>query len=205
MYFKTSLIALFFAVGIANGVPSLQVRQSVNNPCSNDFDCNPDSLSNQTIPSRYVECTNNGQCTCDECFMWNSTINRCYLMPPCTNYDDTSFTCIDNRRKQLTAFLLAFFLTPVGAANFYINRLEFAIPQLILGILFCALSCVGCCARQAVKDSENDGAKLCVGCFISLPTCCLSLMFLAWWIADLVYFGTNRRLAGDDCPLINNL
>ena len=150
-------------------MPSLQVRQS-GNPCSSDITCNPDSLGNQSIPKRYVECSN-GQCSCNECFMLNSTINRCYLMPPCTNYDNTSLTCIDNRRKQLTAFLLAFFLTPVGAANFYIDRLEFAIPQLILGILFCTLSCVGCCARQAVKDSENDGAKVCVWCFFSIPTC----------------------------------
>ena len=90
MYFKMCLIALFFTVGIANAMPSLQVRQS-GNPCSSDITCNPDSLGNQSIPKQYVECSN-GQCSCNECFMLNSTINRCYLMPPCTNYDNTSLT-----------------------------------------------------------------------------------------------------------------
>ena len=37
-------------------------------------------------------------------------------------YDRLDFECEDNRPKQLTAFLLALFLSSTGAANFYIGR-----------------------------------------------------------------------------------
>lgn len=208
----SSCFLLFLAVAISTvaAMPSLslEIRQSNNaTSCQDALDCNPAGL-NGSIP--FVECNNasgNGQCICNSCFMLDATINQCYL--PCgTSYDQNSFQCTDNRRRQLTAFLLAFFLTWTGAANFYIARYDLAVPQLIFGILLCAMSCIGrCikqCAKQASDDEESAGVKLCVGCFIGIPSCLLSLMFLAWWIADLVYFGTNRRTDGDGCALIES-
>ena len=32
-----------------------------------------------------------------------------------------------------------------------------------------------------------------------------SLAIWAWWVADLVIFATNQRLAGNGCELMNNL
>ena len=38
------------------------------------------------------------------------------------HYDQEDLECIDNRPKQLVAFLLSIFLSSCGAANFYIGR-----------------------------------------------------------------------------------
>lgn len=202
---KLCCVALLLLTA-ATALP-FDLRQS-SNDCTVDMDCNPQSLGNQTIPLQRVVCAN-GRCSCSACFMTNTTANRCYLMPPCTDYNpndqDSDNGCIDKRQKQLTAFLLAFFLTWTGAANFYIERYDFAVPQLIFGIILCAMSCIGRCAKECVKDKEENGVKLACACCVCIPTCLLSLMFLAWWITDLVYFGTNRRLDGDGCSLIENL
>uniref|UniRef100_A0A1X7VU48 Uncharacterized protein n=1 Tax=Amphimedon queenslandica TaxID=400682 RepID=A0A1X7VU48_AMPQE len=199
-------VSFLLLAATATAIP-FELRQ-VNNQCVDDTDCNPESLLNVTIPLNRVTC-NNGRCACTACFMLNTTTNRCYLDPPCTAYDpndqNSDNGCIDRRQKQLTAFLLSFFLTWTGAANFYIERYDFAVPQLIFGIILCAMSCVGRCAKECVKDKDNKAAKLGVCCFIAVPTCLLSMMFFAWWITDLVYFGTNRRTNGDGCYLIENL
>ena len=176
-------------------VPNISDEQS---SCVHNANCS------EKGPNSFVYCQA-GRCICHECFILNSITNRCYTMPPCTDYDNTTGQCIDRRKSQLTAFLLAFFLTWTGAANFYINRLEYAIPQLIFGILFCSMCCVIGCVRQTTKDTEENPIKWCVGCFVGTSTCLLYALFLAWWIAELVIFATNERHDGSGCSLINNL
>lgn len=209
--FVKVLCAFLLVVTAASALPSLQLslrQQSNVSQCQTAQDCNPDSIGqNITIPF-YISCSTDGRCLCSGCFMINATINSCYL--PCgTTYNSDTFLCLDSRKKQLTAFLLAFFLTWTGAANFYIARYDFAVPQLIFGLLLCAMTCIGRCVKECIKaasDNEEDsgGAKLCLACIVGIPSCILSFLFLAWWITDLVYFGTNRRLDGSGCALIES-
>lgn len=63
-----------------------------------------------------------GECVCTDCFMINDTTGRCRI---CSDYaySNISRACgVDHRPSQLTAFLLSFFLSSTGAANFYIGR-----------------------------------------------------------------------------------
>ncbi len=62
-------------------------------------------------------------CECSGCFMLNSAGLCDASICPSFQYNNASGTCgVDKRPKQLTAFLLSFFLSSVGAANFYIHR-----------------------------------------------------------------------------------
>ena len=54
--------------------------------------------------------------------MKDSSSGKCYT---CTDYEYSAAhneCVIDRRPKQITGFLLSFFLSYVGAANFYIER-----------------------------------------------------------------------------------
>ena len=204
------VLSVVFAICLSGitAAPGISKRQAVPD-CSVNQDCNPASLGNESIPESLVECTASGQCACSSCFMRNESSNTCYLNPPCNNYTGSpDFECQDNRRNTLTAFLLTFFLVPTGAANFYIDRLEFAIPQLILGVIYIVFQCcVMPCVRSCAKDAKENGdkAKGIISCCLCIPYCLLALLFFSWWIADLVIFGTNQRSDGDGCPLRDNL
>ena len=207
-------IAVLFLVSVIAALPSVSfdIRQTELPPsCFNDTDCSQQGCVNDSVQDSdcneqdFFHCdTVTGWCICHECFILNSITNRCYTMPPCTDYDNTTGQCIDRRKKQLTAFLLALFLTWTGAANFYINRLEYAIPQLIFGLMCCSLSCITKCARDSVKDSEEGGVKVCIGCCIGIPACLLTLLFFSWTLVDLIILGTNQRVDGNGCALIES-
>ena len=175
-------------------------RQTAPPTCSNQQDCLPSQLGNESVPQALVQCTG-GRCFCNQCFLRNVENNTCFLQPPCTNYS-SSTGCADTRFSQLTAFLLSFFLSWLGAANFYIGQLGLAIPQLLIGIFMC---CLGCCAglfRSGKKDNEEVNLfKLILCCALCIPALLLPFVQLAWWIADLVIFGRNDRLDGRGCPL----
>ena len=211
MYSSVATSTLFILGCLActtTAAPRIVARQSSSPECSVQSDCVPAAFSNATVPERFIECLSNGRCSCSDCFMRNDTDNSCYVDPPCTDYDPDTLQCSDNRRKTLTAFLLTFFLVPTGAANFYIDRLDFAIPQLILGVIYIFFQCcVMPCVRQCAKDAKENGdsGKGIISCVLCIPYCLLAWMFFSWWIADLVIFGTNKRLDGDNCPLIDNL
>ena len=204
------IVLVVFCFSCATAAPSarsISLRQSNAPVCVENVDCYPEAFANVTIPLAFVECVG-GQCSCSDCFFLNDTANSCYINPPCTDYNANTGQCTDNRRKTLTAFLLTFFLVPTGAANFYIDRLDFAIPQLILGIIYiffqcCVMPCVRKCAKDAKEN--DDGCKGLISCALCIPYCLLAMLFFSWWIADLVIFGTNQRLDGDSCDLIDNL
>ncbi len=62
-----------------------------------------------------------GECVCNMCFTRNSS----GMCTTCSDYRYSSSQAIcglDNRPKQLTAFLLSLFLSSTGAANFYIGQ-----------------------------------------------------------------------------------
>ncbi len=202
------LIVVVFALclSVITAAPGINKRQAAP-VCVVSQDCNPASLANETIPEALVQCLTDGRCACSSCFNRNETDNTCYL-ETCTEYSPDDLKCVDDRKNTLTAFLLTFFLVPTGAANFYIERLDFAIPQLLLGIIYIFFQCcVMPCVRSCAKDAKENGdtAKGLISCVLCIPYCLLAWLFFSWWIADLVIFGTNQRLDGDNCPLRDNL
>ena len=161
-----------------------------------DLSCN---LLNSTIGDCNIS---TGACSCvdpelSDCFELNSTINYCVESESlCYSYQATDGTCRRGRRRRTVALLLSIFLINFGAANFYIERYELAIPQIILGLALCLFQ-FGSCGVAGTRDDETS-----TPCII----CCsinslFSLLFLSWWIADLTIFATNKRLDGQGCPL----
>ena len=145
----------------------------------------------------------NGMCNCSmgtgnsstSCFSLSDTSNCCEV-EPCYKYNLVNEECVPQFKSRTTAILLSVFLINFGAANFYIERYDLAIPQIVLGFFLLFLQ-VGSCAVACMRDDETS-----IPCIV----CCslnsfISLLFLAWWIADLVILATNTRLDGNDCPL----
>ena len=209
---KKSFVSFLFWVVCCRLVvssPLLYERQSslTNDSCITQSDCLPNQLLNGSVASPLVSCSN-GVCLCTSCFMKNESSNTCYVQPPCTDYNTITSSCVDTRQSQLTAFLLSLFLSWTGAANFYINQLALAIPQLLIGILACCLGIVMRIVRSVCcnKDGEDQNIfQLLCFCAVCLPVLIIPLIQLAWWIADLVIFVRNERLDGRGCPLIANL
>lgn len=135
------------------------------------------------------------QSTLDNCFTLNESDNYC-VQTWCYSYQPDKGTCRFGRRRRLVALLLSIFLINFGAANFYVERYEFAIPQIILGLALCLFQ-FGSCAVAGTRDGETTPP--CIIC-CSINTA-LSLLFLSWWVADLVIFATNQRMDGSSCPL----
>ena len=145
-----------------------------------------------------------GECVNGTCYCNQTTLGDCFFLTAnntceesmCYSYRADDGMCVKGTRSRTVAILLSAFLINFGAANFYIERYELAIPQIILGIVLCFFQ-FGSCAVAAARD--DDTSVPCIICcsFNSL----ISLLFLAWWIADLVIFVTNTRLSRDGCPL----
>ena len=145
-----------------------------------------------------------GECTCNSTLVNNTDsplvcfnlINNFCKLDRCYRYNNNTRMCEEGARSKTTALLLSIFLINFGAANFYIQRYELAVPQIILGLFLCFFQ-IGSCAVAGTKDEDTTTA--CIVC-CSLNTL-FSLLFLSWWIADLVIFATNKRLDGNDCVL----
>ncbi len=147
--------------------------------------------------------TTTGNCSCEstllnrtvECFRYNSETNFCDRRD-CYEFFSSDSDCREGFKSRTTALLLSIFLINFGAANFYIERYELAVPQIILGLVLCFFQ-IGSCAVAAKRDDDTS-----VSCIV----CCsinsfISLLFLAWWLADLIIFAVNSRDDGDGCPL----
>lgn len=139
-----------------------------------------------------------GMCYCNE-----TSLDGCFELRDnfceearCYSYQEERGECRLGRRSRTATICLSVFLINFGAANFYIARYEYAIPQIILGLLLCFFQ-FGSCAVAGRRDEDTS-----VPCII----CCsinsvLSLLFLFWWIADIIIFATDQRLDGEGCPL----
>ena len=159
-------------------------------------DCDSGNFSCSIYPDVGV-CVN-GSCYCNDttlgdCF---ELINGTCQLSQCYQYFPDGMVCRKGTRSRLTAILLSVFLINFGAANFYIQRFELAIPQIILGLLLCFFQ-FGSCGVASTRDDDTS-----IPCII----CCsinslISILFLAWWIADLVIFVNNSRPSRDGCPL----
>ena len=192
-FFSLVLATLFVLL-----LKSPSIRGAGDNLGVVDCDSGNFSCSNYNYPSVGV-CVN-GSCYCNgtslgECFSFSSENKSCVLNT-CYEYLPEQTMCRKGTKSRTAAILLSVFLINFGAANFYIERFELAIPQIILGLFLCFFQ-FGSCAVAAARDDETS-----LPCII----CCslnslVSLLFLAWWIADLVIFVTNTRTSGDGCLL----
>lgn len=182
------------------------VRQAM--PCTDSSDCLPAALGNVTVPNDLVSCQGSA-CVCRMCFELNPTSGICEQPNACWTYNSGTRSCDDRRKSQLIAFLLSFFLSYVGAANFYIERGDLAGGQLaafLVIFLFSYVVFIPCCFICCCKDSESGLAcgAIAFGIIIAIGTILMlaaSLIMLAWWIADLVIFVENTRVDGMGCAL----
>lgn len=176
------------------------VCPQTDDPSSTDCTTRPDLSCNGLNYTTVGECNlTTGICYCNQstlgdCFTLNET-NYC-VETRCYSYQQKEGTCRFGRRRRLVALLLSIFLINFGAANFYVERYEFAIPQIILGLALCLFQ-FGSCAVAGTRDGETTPP--CIIC-CSINTF-LSLLFVAWWVADLIIFATNKRTDGSSCPL----
>ena len=173
------------------------------NVCTNHTDCYPPSFSNNSsVPTTLVECVESS-CQCRDCFIRNASSGRCEVDEPCQQYDIALGECEDDRLSQRVAFLLSIFLSSTGAANFYIERFEFAVPQLLILVIVIVCAIVSKILQQ-FKERHNN--CLAITSWITVIIVIVAtLTIVAWWIADLVIFVQNDRSDGDDCPLDEDL
>lgn len=157
--------------------------------CSCDVYNSTESIDNNT------ESIDNSTESID-CFFYDYTNNFCQVRK-CWSFSNSSGRCRQTGKKRLTALLLSIFLINFGAANFYIERYDLAVPQIILGLLLCFFQFASC-AVSAKRD--DDTSKLCIFC--CSVNSFFSLLLFSWWLADLVIFATNSRDDGDGCSLI---
>lgn len=160
--------------------------------CTEDSDC--------SMTAGLGVCNETGLCECNsslplDCASFNATTGLCVL-EPCYVYVGGEQLCRRGIYSRTTALLLSIFLINFGAANFFIRRYILAAIQIILGLLLIALQFGSCGASCTRKETTS---KLCIVCCISNSI--ISLIVFSWWIADLVFFATNTRLDGTDCPL----
>lgn len=167
---------------------------------SNATDCRDHGCS---IFDLVGECDEtSGMCSCDvynnteriDCF--HDSNNFCQVRD-CWNFINSSGRCVETGKERKTALLLSIFLINFGAANFYIERYDLAVPQIILGLLICFFQC-GSCALNSKRDENTS--KLCIFC--CSVNAFFSLFLFTWWIADIIIFATNTRDDGNGCSLI---
>lgn len=162
-------------------------------PCTEFNTTVPVGECNTTTGNCSCQITSNTSLSLNDCFFQNYTANICQVRK-CYFYQPDG-TCTQGNRR-IVALLLSIFLINFGAANFYIERYDLAIVQIILGLALCVFQ-FGSCAVAGTRDGETTPPCI-ICCSINSV---LSLLFLAWWLADLVIFATNSRLDGNKCPL----
>ena len=176
--------------------------------CTDDTDCFNSTLLNVTSTS-LVQCINS-KCVCTtECFHLNSTSGACSLPhSECYSYSSDD-TCHSSAPSWLTALFLSVLLGTTGADNFYINRLEFAIPQLLLFLsplcgCFAVCSYSACAMFLYTKRSLRPISN-CVNLMALILASVAAVLFplttISWNIADILLFTVNPRRDNRDCAL----
>ena len=166
--------------------------------CTSAANCTNEVIQNQ---SKYVSCVNNS-CICDPCFKAD-TAGMCEVAS-CYSYIITTDECTSTAPRWLAALLMSILVGATGAANFYIGRYEFAIPQLVLFCIVLVLPCIICVLYCCTGCECGDVARVCgllINFILALILLIINLCLASWWIADLVIFSLNDRPAGDGCEL----
>jgi len=131
----------------------------------------------------------NTDCICD--YGYTTIQNKTEIeRPKMCNYE---------QKTQLKAFLFELFLG-FGAGHFYTERYQMAglkLAAFIFGIFIICLFPIT--AKFLSEKIESDCLVLSVSCFYYL--CSIGLAF--WFIYDLVMFGMNRYLDGNEIALLS--
>ena len=206
-----SFSLLFICICLCVATVSSQTNCTVAQDCTR-------TLLNPTNSGQYVQCVSDA-CACEgsrNCFFLNRTaviaLDSCVLDSNCYTYT-TLGVCENTARSWVTALLLQIFVGGVGAANFYIGRLDFGGAQLFLFLATLIfpffLCCLSCCLTAACSVGGEDSAcgKIC-GCsililiillVIIIIVCTLSMSF--WYTADIIIFAINQRTDLNGCRL----
>eukprot|EP00455_Lapot_gusevi_P034748 TRINITY_DN3843_c0_g1_i11.p1 TRINITY_DN3843_c0_g1~~TRINITY_DN3843_c0_g1_i11.p1 ORF type:complete len:207 (-),score=62.73 TRINITY_DN3843_c0_g1_i11:209-829(-) len=150
-----------------------------------------------------------GNCTTTTCGshgLCNDAKTACICLDNYITFNSNDGTqCNYEQKKQLTAFLLQFFLGAVGAGDWYVGRWGIAGGKLALALVACCGQCVirvmaaklaknADAAVAAQMDPASMGASgLCI--------CCLLLGQFGWWLADTILYGQNKINDLNDAPL----
>eukprot|EP00731_Ephydatia_muelleri_P006792 Em0003g1040a len=191
---------LFLLLYVSTGSAAIVVVPT--SLCSNSSDCYPAALNGTSVPTKYINCSNQ-KCVCSDCFYATNSYKSCAYQS-CWEYDKTTQTCNDLRKDQRTAFLLSLFLSALGAANFYIEQYTMAGFQLAILVLLPPLAIALLCCAALIIDRCIPFERWLGGTILIAFLLWVALMVL-WWVADLLVFAENERPAGDSCPLVDNL
>lgn len=88
-------------------------------PCTTALDCYPEGYQNDTIPSKFINCTESRTCACSDCFY---RLNDTCDLRPCHHFDNGTGQCVDDRKSQKDIFIISIFLSSIGYANFAIGQ-----------------------------------------------------------------------------------
>jgi len=132
-------------------------------------------------------CTNSSTCKCAEGFA--------NYFPKSTTQETLISYCTYEQKKQLTAFLLQFFVFCAG--QFYVGNIQYAIPQLIIGVIPWVLTCLMIFLRFGITAKK----KTCIHNLITIFNCLSAFTFCAWWLADVIIFGMNNFNDNNGVPL----
>ena len=120
------------------------------NLCSNSSDCYPVGLNGSSVPTKYINCSDQ-KCVCSDCFYATNSYKSCAYQR-CWEYDNTTQTCNDLRKDQRTAFFLSLFLSALGAANFYIEQNALGMLYNMVFMLYTWYQCTINGTFQCVRD-----------------------------------------------------
>ena len=136
-----------------------------------------------TVANCNGKCTSKDICTCEDGYL---------------NFKSNSpIYCSYKQKSQLAAFLLELFL-PFGIGHLYVGRTLFGITKMIIvtsPVTICLFTFLGILVSDKFLSGGNS-SLFCIG-FVFV----FSIIGIIWWIADLVIFGTNNYLDGNNLPL----
>lgn len=190
--------------------------------------CLPYCVSGQNVTSSFVcldgerSCSNNGHCN------FNNTACLCDDSHATFDDDNASLCqdeskCCYKRKKQMTIFLMHFFLGVTGAGYFMLGQIQYGLASIaMLTGGFCSVCFFACCLAQCTKtksptnkisDLEQGAKQKSYECFdeecpVFSMKCVYYLMLVAFvglWITGLVVIGNCSMLDGDSVKMECNM
>lgn len=157
--------------------PAINTDELITYSKAENINCN---RNNCNLP--YGSCTDDNTCTCTNDY---------------ANYNSSkNFYCQYRRKKQLTSFMLEFFLS-MGIGHLYCGKIVEGIIKLIIMIIPAVIGLILCfCNTMISKDTST-----CVGLITMIVFCTFLCTGLAWQLADVILFGLNKYTDGNGVSL----